>query len=158
MYSKRAVFKKVKRWRFVNAFLCLLCFSTTYEAWGHLDDVVNIRLPAAKPLASVNTGPARQVRLLYLIPTDVLYKPHILSSIKDTIRHCQAFYSQEMARHGFHGRKFNFETNMGPEPLVHIMNGANRKAEYMNNSVGFTLNEISGRFDVSQRYCQMLWM
>ena len=86
--------------------------------------------PAAKPTALKAEDP-RTVRMVYFLPNDRTFRAEVVDSMKATIRQVQAFYAEEMQRHGHGDLTFRFETDDQGEPLIHRLDGEHADAHYL---------------------------
>ena len=89
--------------------------------------------PAAKA-AAVKAEDPRTVRMIYFRPNDRPFRAEVVDSMKATIRQVQAFYAEEMQRHGHGDLTFRFETDDQGEPLVHRVDGEHGDAHYLERS------------------------
>ena len=95
--------------------------------------------PAGKRLADSKRGEPRTVRLIYFLPQGRAYRADVVDSIKAGIRSLQAFYSEQMQRHGHGETAFRFEIDENGDPLVHRVDDIDGSSE----------NEIWETFDPS---------
>ena len=86
--------------------------------------------PAAKPTALKAEDP-RTVRMVYFLPNDRTFRAEVVDSMKTAIRQVQAFYAEEMQRHGHGDLTFRFETDDQGEPLIHRLDGEHADAHYL---------------------------
>ncbi len=62
--------------------------------------------PAAKPLADLDVGEPRTVRMIYFLPNDWPYRADVVDSMKTAIKQVQTFYREQMQAHGYGGKTF----------------------------------------------------
>ena len=98
-----------------------------------IDSRVEPGLWAAKP-AAVKAEDPRTVRLIYFRPNDGPFRAEVVDSMKAAILRIQAFYADEMERHGHGNLTFQFETDERGEPLVHRVDGEHGDAHYLERS------------------------
>ena len=93
----------------------------------------------AKPLADLDVGEPRTVRLVYFRPQDRPFRAEVVDSMKAAILRIRTWFAAEMQRHGHGDLTFRFETDDQGEPLVHRVDGEEADAHYLDHS---TLGEI----------------
>ena len=87
--------------------------------------------PAAARPAAVTAEAPRKVRLVYFRPNDRPYRAEVVDSLKAAILRVQAFFGEEMQRHGHGNLTFRFEADDQGQPLVHRVDGENADAHYL---------------------------
>ena len=118
------------------------CAPFDYEQWRR-----DHPRPAAKPLAGLNLGEPRTVRMIYFLPNDWPYRADVVDSMKTAIRQVQTFYAEQMQAHGYGNRTFRFETDPQGEPMVHRVDGEHPFSHY-DNTLGYAvLDEIEQTYD-----------
>ena len=90
------------------------------------------------------------VRLLYFLPLNRRAQRDINTKLDTLIKDVQAFYAQEMQRHGFGRKTFTFETDTTGSAVVYHVNGRFTDAYYDNETSDKVFEEIEERFDVSR--------
>ena len=113
------------------------CAPFDYEQWRR-----DHPRPAAKPLAALNAGKPRTVRMIYFLPNDRPFRQEVVDSMKAMIRRVQTFYADQMQAHGYGDRTFRIETNVQGDPVVHRVDGQHADSHYLDNTVGPVLREI----------------
>lgn len=78
------------------------------------------------------TPPAYTVRLVYLLPSDREAQPDIDAKFDALIKKTQAFFADEMERHGFGRKTFRFESDANGNAIVHHVTSA-QNDEYFQN-------------------------
>ena len=73
------------------------------------------------------------VRLVYFRPSDKPVRPDVDAEIDALIKEAQRFYADEMERHGFGRKTFQFETDAQGNAVVHHVNGKFTEAYYKQN-------------------------
>lgn len=63
------------------------------------------------------------VRLVYFLPKDRRARPERIKALREMIKQVQAFYADEMQRHGYGRKTFRLETDRTGDPIVHRVNG-----------------------------------
>ena len=104
--------------------------------------------PAAKPLADLDVGEPRTVRMIYFLPNDRPFRQEVVDSMKVVIRQVQQFYAEQMQAHGYGDRTFRIETDPQGEPVVHRVDGQHPDSHYLQNTNGKVLDEIVPAFDL----------
>ena len=104
--------------------------------------------PAAKPLADLNVGNPRTVRMIYFLPNDWSYRAEVVESMKTVIRQSQTFYREQMQAHGYGGWTFGIETDAQGEPLVHRVDGRLPFSHYDNTLGWAVIEELQQTFDL----------
>ena len=89
------------------------------------------------------------VRILYFLPLDRRAQPDIDAKVDTLIKDVQAFYAEEMQRHGFGRKTFTFETDATGSAVVHHVSGRFRDAYYKNETFDKVFEEIEERFSLS---------
>ena len=103
---------------------------------------------AAKPLADLNVGEPRTVRIVYFRPSDWSYLAEVADSMKTVIRRVQTFYSDQMQAHGHGDATFRIETDAGGEPMVHRVDGRHPFSHYDNTLGNAVIAELEETFDL----------
>ena len=99
--------------------------------------------PSARP-AALKGWPERTVRLIYFLPRDRPFRAEVVDSMKTAIIRIQAFYAEEMERHGHGNLTFQYETDARGEPLVHRVDGEHDDEHYIED--GGAVEEASRAF------------
>lgn len=89
-------------------------------ATGSNDGVVRLWELTPQQLEG-GTIPSDVVRILYLLPTGKTPPPDITGKIDKSIRAVQDLYADEMERHGFGRKTFNYETDDNGMAKVYLM-------------------------------------
>ena len=76
------------------------------------------------------------VSLIYFRPSDIPVRPNVDAEIDGLIKKVQRFYADEMERHGFGRKTFQFETDAHGNAVVHHVNGKFTEAYYKQNVGG----------------------
>ena len=104
--------------------------------------------PAAKPLADLDVGEPRTVRMIYFLPSDRPFRQEVVDSMKVVIRQVQQFYGEQMEAHGYGDRTFRIETDAQGELVVHRVDGQHPDSHYLEFTNGKVLDEIVPAFDL----------
>ncbi len=89
------------------------------------------------------------VRLIYFLPRDRRPRPDIDAQMDRLIKEVQTFYADEMERHGFGRKTFQFETDADGNAVVYHITGRYEDMDYHNNS-SLVWGEIGEQFDTSR--------
>ncbi|MYF97543.1 hypothetical protein F4212_00185 [Candidatus Poribacteria bacterium] len=73
------------------------------------------------------------VKLFYFLPNDRVAQPNINEKMEDLIRKAQQFYANEMEKHGFGRKTFQYETDNIGKAVVHHVIGKQEDAKYWKN-------------------------
>lgn len=92
----------------------------------------------------------QSVRLIYFLPNDRPARPEQVAALRQLIKNVQAFYADEMERHGFGRKTFRVETDKDGEPLVHHVDGKFTDVHYQIHTPHKVWTEIKERFDTPQ--------
>ena len=106
--------------------------------------------PAAKPLADLDVGEPRTVRMIYFLPSDWPYRADVVDSMKTAIRRVQTFYGEQMQVHGYGNGTFRIETDAQGEPLVHRVDSQHPYSHYVSSTSteGSIIEELERTFDL----------
>ncbi|MCY3721022.1 MAG: leucine-rich repeat domain-containing protein [Candidatus Poribacteria bacterium] len=89
------------------------------------------------------------VRLIYFRPRDRQPQPDIDAQLDRLIKEVQQFYADEMERHGYGRKTFQFETDAQGNAVVYHVIGKLEDTAYHDES-GIVWDEIDGQFDTSR--------
>ena len=104
---------------------------------------------AAKPLADLDVGEPRTVRMIYFLPNDRPFRQDVVDSIKVRIRQVQSFFVEQMEAHGHGRRTLRIETDARGEPLVHRVDGQHPDSHYLDDT-HVVYGEIEQIFDLEE--------
>ena len=76
------------------------------------------------------------VRLVYFRPSDRPVRPSVDATIDGLIKEAQRFFADEMERHGFGRKTFQFEADASGNAVVHHVNGKFTEAYYKQHGGG----------------------
>ena len=65
----------------------------------------------------------RKVRLVYFVPSDRHPRESQVIALRDLLKEAHRFYADQMEKHGFGRKTFNFECDEQGEPIVHEIRG-----------------------------------
>ena len=99
---------------------------------------------------SSNSAAQGIVRLIYFVPNDRPQQHDIDAKLDTLIRQIQKFYADEMERHGYGRKTFQFETNEFGEAKVHRIIGNHPDADYHHDTWIKTWTEINEQFNLFQ--------
>ena len=77
------------------------------------------------------------VQLVYFRPSDIPVRPNVDAEINALIKKAQRFFADEMERHGFGRKTFQFEADANGNAVVHHVNGKFTEAHYQQNWGGW---------------------
>lgn len=77
---------------------------------------------------------AATVRMIYFRPKDRPFRAEVVDSMKVAILQIQAFFAQEIKRHGYGKLTFRFQTDDQGDPLVHRVVGEHADERYLEKS------------------------
>ena len=120
-----------------------ICAFDDYERWRR-----DHPRPAAKPLADLNVGEPRTVRMIYFLPNDWPYRADVVDSMKTVIKQSQTFYREQMQAHGYGDWTFRIETDAQGGPLVHRVDGQHPFSHYDNTLGTAVVAELEQTFDL----------
>ena len=76
-----------------------------------------------------------------------------MEALRELIKDTQAFYADEMERHGYGRKTFALETDKTGEPVVHHIDGEFPEEHYYKTDSGSKVRiEISDNFDIVEAY------
>ena len=90
--------------------------------------------PSAAKATALKVEYPRTVRMIYFRPNDRPFRAELVNSMKVAMRQIQAFFAEEMQRHGHGNLTFRFETDDQGELLVHQVDGEHADAHYLERS------------------------
>ena len=96
-----------------------------------------------------DTAPEYVLRVVYFVPKDREPDPNMNTKLDTMVKDIQKFYADEMERHGFGRKTFNFETDENGNVKVHHVKGIHNDADYISND-RLALEEIREQFDLSK--------
>ncbi len=82
------------------------------------------------------------VRLIYFRASDTALRPNVDAEIDALIKKTQLFFADEMERHGFGRKTFQFETDDSGNAVVHHTVGKFTYAHYLHNSINSDEEDI----------------
>ena len=78
-------------------------------------------------------GSDLSVKLIYFLPRGSTPRPDIDTKFNQVLKDTQQFFADEMERHGYGRKTFNFETDRRGNAVVRQVNGRFRDAYYLTN-------------------------
>ncbi len=121
-----------------------VCAYFDYEQWRR-----DHPRPAAKPLAALNAGEPRTVRMIYFLPNDRPFRQEVVDSMRVRIRQVQTFFAEQMEANGRSSGTLRIETDPQGEPLVHRVDGQHPDSHYL-DVTGIVYEEIDQVFDLEE--------
>lgn len=104
--------------------------------------------PALQASAPPATAANSLVKVIYFIPQNRSPQTCGVQNLKNYIKICQQFFSNEMARDGIYkpgttqGKTFEYEKDASGEPIIHIVNGVYDDSYYAASIFDRVLNEV----------------
>ena len=94
-----------------------------------------------------------RVSLIYFLPKDRPARPDRITALQKLIQDTQAFFADEMERHGYGRKTFTLETDRKGEPVVHQIHGKFNDAHYRRQleAIDEVWAEVKEQFDSPQR-------
>ena len=96
------------------------------------------------------------VRLIYFLPRDRQPQPDINAKMDTLIKDVQQYYADQMERHGFGRKTFQFETDALGKVVMHRVNGKFKAQHYLNETHISVNEEVANRFDLSENIYYIL--
>ena len=87
------------------------------------------------------------VRVVYFVPKDREPNPDMNTNLDSMIKDIQTFYANEMDRHGFSGKTFEYETDENGNVKVHQLIGKYNDVDYISNNKSGS-DEIDEHFNL----------
>ena len=97
--------------------------------------------------AAQGTDPHNIVRLVYFVPYRRQPQSDIDVKLDTLIKNVQAFFADEMERHGFGRKTFQFEIDRHGNAVVHRVTGKFLDTHYHEDTVSKVVAEVPQRFD-----------
>ena len=89
-----------------------------------------------------------EVKLIYFLPKDRPPQSDIRSKLDKLVRDVQRFYADEMERHGFGSKTFDFEKDENDKPIIYRVDGQFPDSYYLKDTSDKVTAEIYERFDI----------
>ena len=102
------------------------------------------------------TASDNMVRLVYFVPRHRQPQPDIDVKLDALIKNVQEFFADEMERHGFGRKTFEFEKDRRGNAVVHRVNGRFLDAHYHRDTDDKVAAEVSRRFNFSKNVYLMV--
>ncbi len=90
------------------------------------------------------------VRLIYFVPRHRQPQPNIDAKLDRLIKDVQRFFADEIERHGFGRKTFQFETDGRGNAVVHRVTGNFPDTYYHQDTASKVVKEVSPRFDFTK--------
>ena len=100
-----------------------------------------------KAQQSAGISKPEMVRLIYFLPKDRRVRQGIDTQIDTLIKRVQQFYAEQMERHGFERKTFEFETDETGKAVVRHVTGKFNDTDYHNDTYNKVLAEINEQFN-----------
>lgn len=91
-----------------------------------------------------------KVRIIYFLPIDRMPQRDINTKLDRLIKAVQRFYADEMQRHGYGRKTFEFETDPHGNAVVHPVKGRQTDPYYQTNTFEKVTEEIPEPFDLAK--------
>ena len=124
-------------------------FSSDGTTIASFDDKTLRLWDVAPYLTPLQLKRASKVKLIYFVPQDRQPQAHIWEKLDEFIRKVQKFYADEMDRHGFGKKTFDFEKDENGEAVIYRLNGEHTDAHYLEGTTDKVLEEINEQFNTS---------
>ena len=95
-------------------------------------------------------GTPRTVRLVYLLPNNLEYRPEVVPWLRSTVRTVQDFYAEQMDANGYAKSSFQVETDADGEFKVHRVLAGHGDPHYQNCTFETIEKDLSQAFDLNQ--------
>ena len=117
----------------------ILCFITVLLTFATLALVPNSFAQA--------TNLHNMVRIIYFVPRDRTPQTDMNAKLDKLIKDVQTLFADEMERHGFGRKTFEFEMDRDGNAVIHHVNGRLFDAHYHKDTFAKIETEVKGRFD-----------
>ena len=94
-----------------------------------------------------------KVRLIYFVPSNRHPQPNIRAKIDELIKKVQQVYANEMERHGFGKKTFDFEKDESGKAVVYWVDGQDANNYYLEDTEDKIIEEYERFGDNSQNVC-----
>lgn len=105
---------------------------TTLASAGN-DGIIRV-WDVAPYLTSQQLDTQAKVRLIYFVPRDSQPQPNIRAKLNELIKDVQQVYANEMERHGFGKKTFDFERDENGKAVVYRVDGESPDAHYLEDT------------------------
>ena len=102
------------------------------------------------------TASDNRVRLIYFVPRQRQPQQDIDTKLDALIKNVQVFFADEMERHGFGRKTFEYEMDRDGNAVVHHVNGRYLDAHYHHHTENEVNAEVSQQFDFSKNVYLMV--
>ena len=105
-----------------------------------------------------HSSPSRQSNIpnvvvpIYFLPTDRLPQTDIPEKIDKILRDVQTFFADEMERHGYGRKSFEFEKNSNGSAKVYLFEGNTADEYYQENTNTRVMKEIKQHFETDNKF------
>ena len=124
---------------------------TTLASAG--DDGIICVWEVAPYLAPQQLDTQATVRLIYFVPRDRQPQPNIRTKLDKLIKEVQQVYANEMERHGFGKKTFDFEKDESGKAVVYWVDGQDANNYYLEDTEDKIIEEYERFGDNSQNVC-----
>ena len=80
-------------------------------------------------VCSANTS--LKIRVIHFVPANTVIATGFDTNIDSLVKEAQTFYKNEMTRHGYDGKTFNFEANADDDVIINRINGIHTASYYV---------------------------
>ena len=87
-----------------------------------------------------------EVKLIYFVPKDREPQPNMGMKLNELIENVQQFYADEMKRHGFDRKTFDFEKDENGKPIIYRVDGQFTDSYYLEDTYKKVTAEIDEQF------------
>ena len=95
-------------------------------------------------VAPQQLGAPAKVQLIYFVPRDRSPQLNIRAKLDELIKNVQLVYTNEMERHGFGKKTFDFEKDENGKPVVYRVDGEFTDDDYFKDTTDKVIAEIKG--------------
>ena len=138
-------------------FFTAVTFSSDGTALASSGDDGIIRVWDVAPyVAPLQLGAPAKIQMVYFVPRDRSPQPNIRAKLDELIKNVQLVYANEMERHGFGKKTFDFEKSENGKPVVYRVDGEFTDDDYFKDTTdkdttNKVIAEIAKQFDVNSR-------
>jgi len=131
-------------------------FSSDNTALASIGSDGTLRIWDVTPyLAQQQLDASPKVRLIYFVPSNRRPQPNIRATIDELIKKTQQFYADEMGRHGFSKKTFDFEKDGNGKAVVYRVDGKFTDEYYLEDPSSRFTEEYEQFFDYNS---QNVWL
>ncbi len=122
-----------------------------YVAGGGNDGIIRI-WDISHFLPSRQSNIPNVVVPIYFLPTDLLPQTDIQEKIDKILREAQTFFADEMERHGYGRKSFEYEKNSNGTAKIYLFEGKTTDEYYRKSTNSRVMNEIKHHFETDNKF------